>query len=114
MDNVQWLTASLLVLIICLVVWFTSWNNYNNTKPVQKPQDASDDQDNAKYWDANYSKTVNIVKVVGILAALSSAYYYYNMGPMDASCIWGGDPTLNPDSDEYEGGLIVPIGTPSV
>ena len=113
MDNVQLLMASLLVLIICLVVWFTTWNDYNNTKPVQNPQDASDDQDNNAYYAAKYCRKSNIVKVVGAIAALSAIYFYSNISSSDAHYIWGGDPTKDSeDADNYDGGLIVPIGTP--
>lgn len=109
MDKAQLLMAALVVLIICLVVWFTSWNNYNNTKPAPKPQDATDDQDNQAYWNANYGGTTNIVKVVGLVAAVSAGYLYYNMSAAESCCIWGGDP-----DDDVDGGLIVDINTPSM
>lgn len=112
MDYVQMLVVSLIVLIICLVFWFTSWNNYNNTKPVKNPVDDDDYKENQVYYDTNYAKTSNIAKVVGIIAAIGSAYSYYNMSPSDAACIWGGGKDDPEDEENYEGGLIVPIGTP--
>jgi len=112
MDNAQLLMAALIVLIICLVVWFTSWNNYNNTKPVKNPADASDDQDNQAYYDANYGRTANIAKVVGLIAAVFAGYLYYNMGSYEASCIWGGFSGGVKDDDDW--GLIDNnLGTPA-
>jgi len=88
MDKAQLLMVALIVLIICLVVWFTTWNiNTSKEEPVNTNPN---------------SRTANIAKVVGLIAAVSAGYLYYSMDSYEASCIWGGDP----DPDKSDWGLI--------
>lgn len=110
MDNAQLYMASLVVLVICLIVYLTSWYNYNNSKPVKAPADASDDQDNQEYWDSHYKKTADMAKIAGVVAAVGAVYFYKQCAGTDASCIWGGD--ISGGNDDYDGGLITTLGTP--
>lgn len=63
MDSLQLLLGSMLILIVCLIVWF------NNS--------------------INRVRHHSLLKYVGIFAALSTLYFYTQLEKQHVDCIWG-------------------------
>ena len=63
MECTQLLIASLIVLVICLVVWFL-----NNSKGEEQPV---------------------LLQVVGVASLISTLYFYSKLEKHETDCLWG-------------------------
>jgi len=63
MDYLQLLLASLVILIVCLIVWFN-----NSMNRVKQPR---------------------ILKYIALVAVAATVYFYTNLDRKHIDCIWG-------------------------
>jgi hypothetical protein len=63
MDYLQLLLASLVILIVCLIVWFN-----NSMNRVKQPR---------------------ILKYIALVAVAATVYFYANLDRKHIDCIWG-------------------------
>ena len=96
MDYLQLLLASLVILIVCLIVWFN-----NSMNRVKQPR---------------------ILKYIALVAVAATVYFYTNLDRKHIDCIWGvtGGETVGGDfaggevDDDDDESLIVSLtNTPS-